>query len=94
GWNDITNGSVKIMGSDGALAKRRTFAEWLNDFLEADTQMNAYDYEDDNWGGEEEKMMGSDGKSWGADEADDGLIETLLIGGLLAALGWLVWFWQ
>ncbi|KAK4895331.1 ERAD-associated protein [Elasticomyces elasticus] len=93
-WNDITNGGVKSMGSDDAPAKRRTFAEWLNDFLEADAQMNALEYEADDWGNEEERMMGSDEEFWGGDDIDDGLIETMLIGGLLAALGWLVWYRQ
>ncbi|KAK1020616.1 ERAD-associated protein, partial [Friedmanniomyces endolithicus] len=83
------------MGSDEAPAKRRSFAEWLSDFLEADAQMYGQDYEADDWGrGEEERMMGSDGQDfWGAEgDIDDGLLETLLIGGLVAALGWLVWY--
>ncbi|TKA80687.1 hypothetical protein B0A55_03683 [Friedmanniomyces simplex] len=98
-WNDVTHGGVKSMGSDEAPAKRRTFAEWLNDFLEADAQMYAQEYEADDWGrGEEEeqqRMMGSDGgEFWDAEGEidDDGLLETLLIGGLVAALGWLVWY--
>ncbi|KAK0252333.1 hypothetical protein B0A54_14133 [Friedmanniomyces endolithicus] len=94
-WNDVTHGGVKSMGSDEAPAKRRSFAEWLSDFLEADAQMYGQDYEADDWGsGEEERVMGSDGQDfWGAEgDIDDGLLETLLIGGLVAALGWLVWY--
>ncbi|KAK3109748.1 ERAD-associated protein [Teratosphaeriaceae sp. CCFEE 6253] len=96
-WNDVTHGGVKSMGSDDAPAKRRSFAEWVRDFLEADAQMYAQELEEaDDWGAEQDGGgMGSDGEFWGAEgEIDDGVLETLLIGGLVVALGWLVWYRQ
>ncbi|KAK5121164.1 hypothetical protein LTR85_005648 [Meristemomyces frigidus] len=96
-WNDVTNGGVKSMGSDEPQRKRRTFTEWLNDFLEADAAMYAAEYEADDWGTEADGMPGGDGDYWDGGEGgeiDDGVLETLLIGGLLAALGWLVYYRQ
>lgn len=94
-WNDVTNGGVKSMGSEESERKRRSFAEWLNDFLEADAAMYAAEYEADDWGSEHEGMPGGD-DYWegGEGEIDDGVLETLLIGGLLAALGWLIYYRQ
>ncbi|KAK4555898.1 ERAD-associated protein [Recurvomyces mirabilis] len=93
-WNDITNGGVKSMGAEDTERKRRTFAEWLNDFLEADAQMYAQEYEADDWSSEDTMPGGDD--FWGAEGEfiDDGLLETLLIGGLVAALAWLIWYRQ
>ncbi|KAK5114017.1 hypothetical protein LTR62_003140 [Meristemomyces frigidus] len=100
-WNDITNGGVKSMGADENIRKRRTFAEWVSEFLENDAQMYAAEYEADDWGTEhdgrgEGEGMSPDGEFWGGEEdfADDGLLETLLIGGLVGALAWLVWYRQ
>jgi SEL1 protein len=94
-WNDITHGGVKSMGSGESEKKRRSFAEWLNDFLEADAQMYAAELqqEADDWGNEEH-MPGGDDYWEGGEELDDGLLETLLIGGLVAALGWLIYYRQ
>ena len=82
------------MGSDESERKRRTFAEWFNDFLEADAAMYAAEYEADDWGSEHDGMPGGDGYWEGGDEIDDGVLETLLIGGLLAGLGWLIYYRQ
>ncbi|EMC98675.1 hypothetical protein BAUCODRAFT_377611 [Baudoinia panamericana UAMH 10762] len=98
-WNDITHGGIKSMssGEDEAQRKRRTFTEWLNDFLEADAQMYAQEMEEaDDWGdghGAESGMPGDE--FWGAEgQIDDGVMETLLICGLVAALGWLIYYRQ
>jgi len=95
-WNDLTHGGVKSMGSDESAPKRRTFAEWLHDFLEADAAMYAQEFEADDWGdGHDQHMPGGDDEYWGEGDVDDeGLLETLLIGGLVAALGGLIYFRQ
>lgn len=95
-YNDVTHGGVKSMGSDEQERKRRTFAEWLNDFLEADAEMYAQEFEADDWGADHDHLPGGD-EYWDGGEGDlidDGLFETLVIGGLVAALGWLIYYRQ
>ena len=95
-WNDVSGGTIKSMGEDRKVAKRRTFAEWLNDFLEADAQMYAQELERDDWEAGHEAGMpgGDDSYGWDEGDIDDGMLETLLIGGLIAALGWLIYYRQ
>jgi len=97
-WNDITHGGIKSMGADEAEKSPRTFAEWLNDFLEADAQMYAHELaqqEADDWGSEEHIPGGDDYWDGGeGDLMDEVILETLLIGGLMALLGWLIYYRQ
>ncbi|TKA33317.1 hypothetical protein B0A50_00870 [Salinomyces thailandicus] len=94
-WNDVSGGTVKSMGEDTQVKKRRTFAEWFNDFLEADAQMYAQELERDDWA-EHEGMGEGDDYGWdsGEGDVDDGVLETLLIGSLVAALAWLIYYRQ
>lgn len=94
-WNGITGGTVHGIEDEQQTKKRRSFAEWLNDFLEADAAyyQDYEGYEADDWDGTE-PMPGGD-EYWDADgELDDDILETLLIGGLLAALAGLFWYRQ
>ncbi|KAH9828989.1 ubiquitin protein ligase Sel1/Ubx2 [Teratosphaeria destructans] len=93
-WNDITHGGVKSMGADEK-KQSRSFAEWLNDFLEADAAMyeRELQQEADDWGGDDH-MPGDDYWSGDEDEVVDGILETLLIGGLVGVLGWLIYYRQ
>ena len=95
-WNDITHGGVKGISHEKEDRKRRTFYEWLNDFLAADAAMyNNEHYEEDDWGAEHDHgMPGGDGTYWEGDDLDDGLLETLLIMGLVGALGFLIYYRQ
>ena len=93
-WNDITRGGVHGIEEDEKEKKRRSFAEWLQDFLEADAAYYEQFNEADDWETQRDPMPGGD-EYFGDDEyIDDGLIETLLIGGLIAALAWLVYYRQ
>ncbi|WPH03450.1 Hypothetical protein R9X50_00633000 [Acrodontium crateriforme] len=92
-WNDVTRGGVKGISHDEKERKRRTFYEWLNDFLEADEAMHRNEhYEDDDWSAEHDHIPGGD--YWDGDDYDDGLLETLIIVGLVASLGWLIYYRQ
>lgn len=93
-WNEVTGGSVHGIEEDAKDAKRRSFAEWVNDFLEADAAAY-YDqqYESDDWDSQHDPMPGGDAY-FGDEDIDDGVLETLLIGGLIAALAGLVWYRQ
>ena len=89
-WNDITRGGVHSIEEGEPVKKRRSFAEWLNDFLEADMAYYEQLYEPDDW----EAQQHMPGDEYLGDEIDDGIIETLLIGGLVAALAWLIYYRQ
>ena len=91
-WNGITRGGVHGIEEDEQEQKRRTFAEWLHDFLEADAAYYEQLYEPDDWDAQREPMPGGD--DFYGDEIDDGILETLLIGGLVAALAWLIYYRQ
>ncbi|KAF2207321.1 hypothetical protein CERZMDRAFT_62945 [Cercospora zeae-maydis SCOH1-5] len=94
-WNAITGGTVHGIEDEQQSRKRRSFAEWLDDFLEADAAyyQDYEGYEADDWDGTEPMPGGDD--YWDADgELDDDILETLLIGGLLAALAGLFWYRQ
>lgn len=90
-WNGITRGGIHGIEDDEKDQKRRTFAEWLQDFLEADAAYYEHLYEPDDWDAQREPMPGGDDYY---DDFDDSIIETLLIGGLVAALGWLIYYRQ
>ncbi|QIW98107.1 hypothetical protein AMS68_003625 [Peltaster fructicola] len=96
-WNKVTYGSVKSIQDEESPRTRRTFLEWLVEFLEADARMN-YDqhdgYEADDWDSAREPMPGGD-EYWNpADEYDDDLVITLIIAGLIGVLLWLFWYRQ
>ncbi|KJX95763.1 ubiquitin protein ligase Sel1/Ubx2 [Zymoseptoria brevis] len=87
-WNGVTRGGVHGIEDEDKEKKRRSFAEWLNDFLEADAAY--YDqYEADDW--EDDHMPGGDAY-YDDLEFEDGVLETLLIGGLIATLGFLLYY--
>jgi len=92
-WNKVTKGDIHGIEEDTAERKRRTFAEWLNDFLEADAAAYYDNYEGDDWDAQHDPMPGGD-EYWdeGEEYDDDGLVDTLLIGGLIAALAWLIYY--
>lgn len=95
-WNDVTHGGVKGIGPDEALSKRRSFTEWINAFLDADAQQyweQQQQYEADDWDAQHDHDMPGGDEIY-TDDLDDGVYETLLIGGLLAALGWLIYHRQ
>lgn len=92
-WNAVTRGGVHGIEDEAPMKKRRDLAEWVRDFLEADAQyyQDQDGYEADDWDGTE-PMPGGD---WDGDgEIDEEVLETLLIGGLLAALAGLFWYRQ
>ncbi|EME46387.1 hypothetical protein DOTSEDRAFT_51887 [Dothistroma septosporum NZE10] len=92
-WNGVTRGGVHGIEDEPTERRSRTFAEWLNDFLEADAAYYAENYEADDWDGHD-AIPGSD-EYWGdGEEYDDAVVETLLIGGLVAALAWLIYYRQ
>nr|POE66106.1 protein sel-1 like 1 [Quercus suber] len=93
-WNDLTNGGVKGIGPDEASKRPKSFAEWLNAFLEADAQQyweREGQYEPDDWDAQHEHDMPRDDEFY-TDDIDDGVSETLLLGGLIVALVWLVYY--
>lgn len=75
--------------------KKRSFTEWLNDFIEADAayydQMEADDWDPSH--DHHDTMPGGDADYFD-EEIDDGILESLLIVGLAAVLAALVYYRQ
>ncbi|KAF7190500.1 Protein sel-1-like 1 [Pseudocercospora fuligena] len=94
-WNGVTRGGIHGIEDEEPSKKSRTFAEWLNDFLEADAQYYNEAFEADDWDSAKDPMPGGD-EYWDAEggELEEGVLETLLIGALIAALAWLVYYRQ
>lgn len=92
-WNGVTKGGIHGIEEEEQERKKRTFAEWLQDFLEADAAYYEQYPEADDWDAQHDPMPVGD-EYWGDDELDDGMLETLLICGLVAALGWLIYYRQ
>jgi SEL1 protein len=90
-WNGVTGGSVHGIEDENKAKKRKSFAEWLTAFLEADAAY--YDqYEADDWENEGGQHMPGGEQYYDDADIDDGVLETLLIGGLIATLGWLFYY--
>ncbi|KAK3680455.1 ERAD-associated protein [Vermiconidia calcicola] len=92
-WNGVTRGGVHGIEEDEPERKKRSFAEWLQDFLEADAAYYDQYVEADDWDAQHDPMPGGD-QYWGDDDIDDDILDALLIGGLIAALAWLVYYRQ
>ena len=91
-WNSVTHGGVHGIEEDEQVQKRKTFAEWLQQFLEADAEYYQQ-LEADDWDAQRDPMPGGD-EYFGDDDIDDDLIDVLLIGGLIAALAGLIYYRQ
>jgi SEL1 protein len=91
-WNGITHGGIKGIEDEEPEPRRRSLAEWLQDFLEADAAYYQQEYggEPDDWDVAHEPIPGGD-EYWADEDLEEGLIDVLLIGGLVAALAWLVY---
>jgi SEL1 protein len=91
-WNRITHGSVNGIQDDQPERRSLSFAEWISAFLEADQLYQQEHYEADDWESDHDHMPGEDYFDDGYE--DDSMIDTLILGGLVAALGWLLWYRQ
>ncbi|KAL1589840.1 hypothetical protein WHR41_01754 [Cladosporium halotolerans] len=90
-WNTVTRGGIKGIDDESEKRKKRSLSEWLDDFLKADAEMYAQQYEADDWDAQHDPMPGGD-DTWDDDiDVDDDVFVALMLGGLLAALGWLMW---
>jgi SEL1 protein len=92
-WNRITRGGVNGIEDDQPERRSLTFAEWIAAFLEADQLYQQEHYEADDWTSDHDHMPGEDYFD-NEDYDDDSMIDTLILGGLVAALGWLLWYRQ
>ncbi len=94
-WNGITHGGVKGIEDEAPEKRKRSLAEWVQDFLEADAQYYQQEYggEADDWDVGHDPMPGGD-EYWDDEDFEDGVIDALLIGGLFAALAWLFYYRQ
>lgn len=97
-WNGVTGGEINGIHEEPSdkTRKKKTMAEWIHAFLEADAQAQEEREGRENAGFEDdlagtfEDMPGEDPY----DDIDDGTLESLVIITLAFALAWLVWYRQ
>ncbi|KAL2350023.1 hypothetical protein BJ546DRAFT_546762 [Cryomyces antarcticus] len=88
-WNTLTHGKVNSIREEPAPKKEWSLSEWITNFIEADAAWYN-DVEDDDWDTHPENPVQDDFY----DDFDEGLIESLVIIGLAAALAFLVYYRQ
>ncbi|KAF2197325.1 HCP-like protein [Delitschia confertaspora ATCC 74209] len=87
-WNTVTNGDIKSIQDDPKPKKQRSLAEWLADFLSAETDVGL-EYELDDYDGPQQMPGGDD---YYDDDIETEILETLVFLGLTAGLAFLVWY--
>jgi SEL1 protein len=93
-WNTFTHGRVNSIQEEPALKKQWSLSEWIHNFLQDDHPYYAdVDY-DENYLPENDPMPGGDVDGLYDDPADDGILESLIIVGLAAALVFLIYYRQ
>ncbi|KAK4170323.1 protein sel-1 1 [Cladorrhinum sp. PSN259] len=86
-WNTLTHGRVNSIRDEPVERKQWSLAEWINNFLR-DDGAQYYDEFFDEYYDEAAGMPGGDGPDFEGDE--DGLVESVVIIGLVAALAGLL----
>ncbi|KAI0474044.1 HCP-like protein [Xylariaceae sp. FL0804] len=105
-WNTFTNGRINSIQDEPSPRKEWSIGEWVSNFVRDDDGAyygdEAYDdyYDDDVdaiiTGSDGQPMGGGDGVGGGGGDLDeellDGVIESLVILGLVGAIIWLMWY--
>ncbi|KAK3362636.1 hypothetical protein B0T25DRAFT_490706 [Lasiosphaeria hispida] len=89
-WNTITNGRINSIQDEPALEKDWSLSEWITNFLQDD--MMYYEGDEQYDVIYDDGMPGGDGGGYG--DLDDGIIESIVILGLVTALVFLVMYRQ
>ncbi|KAI9744469.1 MAG: ERAD-associated protein [Claussenomyces sp. TS43310] len=92
-WNTLTHGGINSIKDEPAEKKHWSMGEWISNFL----QDEGSPYEDDidnDLLPHSDPMPGGDQDILYDDLIDDGIIESLIILGLAAALVWLIYYRQ
>ncbi|TGO12688.1 hypothetical protein BTUL_0084g00470 [Botrytis tulipae] len=93
-WNSFTHGKINSIIDEPTPKKQWSLAEWVSNFLQDDHPYYAdYDAEDA-YGSVHDPMPGGDADGLYDDILDDGLVESLIIIGLAAALVFLIVYRQ
>ncbi|TPX09304.1 uncharacterized protein E0L32_009496 [Thyridium curvatum] len=87
-WNTFTHGRINSIQDEPAVKKDWSFSEWIANFL-SDENL----YWDDDFDDYDSSMPGGDGGAM-PEDIDDGVMESLVIVGLAAALAFLVYYRQ
>ncbi|PQE03262.1 ubiquitin- ligase sel1 ubx2 protein [Rutstroemia sp. NJR-2017a BBW] len=87
-WNSFTHGKVNSIIDEPNLApqKQWSLSEWISNFLQDDHPYYADNDDDDNYISANDPMPGGDADGLYDDLIEDGIIESLIIIGLAAAL--------
>ncbi|KAI1334109.1 hypothetical protein F5Y15DRAFT_313632 [Xylariaceae sp. FL0016] len=88
-WNTITHGRINSIRDEPSPKKDWSLSEWVANFFQDDSLYYDDPYEDLY----DDRIAGSDGEPMGEEFDDlDGVIESILIIGLIGAIGFLMWY--
>ncbi|KAH8649419.1 hypothetical protein BGZ60DRAFT_389799 [Tricladium varicosporioides] len=93
-WNTFTNGRINSIQDEPSPKKQWSLSEWISNFLQDDHPYYGDTYDDDNFLPENDHMPGGDSDGFYDDIIDDGILESLIIIGLAAALVFLIYYRQ
>ncbi|KAF4632481.1 hypothetical protein G7Y89_g5643 [Cudoniella acicularis] len=93
-WNTFTNGRVNSIQDEPAPKKQWSLSEWISNFIQDDHPYYGDTEYDDNFLPEGNHIPGGDSDGFYEDIIDDGILESLIIIGLAAALVFLVYYRQ
>ncbi|KAH7018370.1 ER membrane protein [Microdochium trichocladiopsis] len=89
-WNTLTNGRINSIQDEPVVQKEWSLGEWIANFLQEDDYY--YDDVDDDEYYYEDTITGSDGEPMRDDFGDEGVLESVIILGLVAAIGALMYY--
>ncbi|KAM3077894.1 ERAD-associated protein [Clarireedia jacksonii] len=93
-WNSFTHGKVNSIIDEPTPQKQWSLSEWISNFLQDDRPYYADNDYDDNYISANDPMPGGDADGLYDDLIEDGIIESLIIIGLAAALVFLIVYRQ
>lgn len=93
-WNTFTHGRINSIQDEPAPKKQWSLSEWISNFLREDHMYYGDADYDENYLPANDPMPGGDADGIYEDILDDGLIESLVIVGLAAALVFLIYWRQ
>ncbi|CAG8949117.1 hypothetical protein HYFRA_00002246 [Hymenoscyphus fraxineus] len=93
-WNTFTHGRVNSIQDEPAPKKQWSLSEWIANFLQDDHPYYNDDYDDSNFLSETDPMPGGDVDGFYEDTIAelDGLLESLIVVGLVASLVFLIYY--
>lgn len=91
-WNTLTNGRINSIQNEYPPRKQWSLSEWVSNFLRDEKRLDSLNYDED--ASQKETIPSGDSDGLYDDAIQDGIVESLIILSLCAALVFLIWYRQ